>query len=300
VEAIATKAPALANILIQNPLSKSLLRSLFGIVSTPRFSESLRKGLAHRNAILLDIDKLPARESLNANQVILLPDSFNASYSAEVLLAAFDILRKLGYEVLVAPLLRNGKALQVKGFRDRFKRQASQQVEQMKRLAATGLPLISTEVVTRLMHEKEYVDVLGNTADYRIWSIENWLVTQIEQDKLEIALDKGRIVKDKYLLLPHCMEQTADRQSAQDWKLLFEKLGLSMTTKAAGCCGMAGLFGHERENQKLSDDIFKLNWQGIANASSATILASGFSCRCQLHKHGLSVEHPLSILSKII
>jgi FAD/FMN-containing dehydrogenase/Fe-S oxidoreductase len=299
-EALATRAPALANILIQNPLSKSLLRSLFGLVSTPRFSESLRKGLFHRNAILLDIDKLPASESLNANQVILLPDSFNASYSAEVLLAAFDILRKLGYEVLVAPLLRNGKALQVKGFRDRFKRQASLQVEQMKRLAATGLPLISTEVVTRLMHEKEYVDVLGNTADYRIWSIENWLVAQIEQDKLEIALYKDRTVKDKYLLLPHCMEQTADRQSAQDWKLLFEKLGLSMITKAAGCCGMAGLFGHERENQKLSDDIFKLNWQGIVSGNSKKILASGFSCRCQLHRHGLSVEHPLSILSKMI
>jgi Fe-S oxidoreductase len=224
------------------------MRSLFGIVSTPRFSESLQKGLANRNAILLNIDKLPARESLNPNQVMLLPDSFNASYSAGVLLAAFDILQKLGYEVLVAPLLRNGKALQVKGFRDRFKHQASRQVEQMKCLAATGLPLISTEVVTRLMHEKEYVDVLGNTPDYRIWSIENWLVTQIEQDKLEIALDKNRTVKHKYLLLPHCMEQTADRQSAQDWKLLFEKLGLSMTTKAAGCCGMAGLFGHEREN----------------------------------------------------
>jgi len=276
------------------------LRSLFGIVSTPRFSESLRKELAHRNAILLDLDKLPGKESVGANQVILLPDSFNASYSAEVLLAAFDILQKFGYEVLVAPLLRNGKALQVKGFRDRFKRQASQQVEQMKRLSSTGLPLISTEVVTRLMHEKEYRDVLQQSPDYRVWSIENWLVTRIEQDKLEIALDKDRTAKHKYLLLPHCMEQTADRQSAQDWIFLFEKLGLSMTTKAAGCCGMAGLFGHERENQKLSDDIFKLNWQGIAETSSATILASGFSCRCQLHRHGISVEHPLSILSKMI
>ena len=55
----------------------------------------------------------------------------------------------------------------------------------------------------------------------RVWSIENWLVTRIEQDKLEIALDKDRTVKGKYLLLPHCMEQTADRQSAQDWKFSF-------------------------------------------------------------------------------
>jgi Fe-S oxidoreductase len=170
----------------------------------------------------------------------------------------------------------------------------------MKRLAATGLPLISTEVVTRLMHEKEYVDVLGNEFDYRIWSIESWLATQFKQGKPATPLHKDQSLNEEYLLLPHCMEQTADRQSALDWKSVFENLGLSLTTKAAGCCGMAGLFGHERENQKLSNDIFKLNWQGIANANSTKLLASGFSCRCQLHRHGISVQHPLSILSKII
>jgi len=300
METLAIRVPSLVNVLIQNPLSKLLLRSLLGIVSTPRFSESLRKGLINRNAILLDINRLPTRESISANQVILLPDSFNASYSAEVLLAAFDVLQKFGYEVLVAPLQRNGKALQVKGFRDRFKCRASEQVEQVKRLAATGLPLLSVEVVTRLMHEKEYVDVLESTLDYRIWSIESWLATQFKQGKLAIALHEDQSPNEGYLLLPHCMEQTADRRSAQDWKSVFENLGLSLETKAAGCCGMAGLFGHERENQKLSNEIFKLNWQGIASANPTRILASGFSCRCQLHRHGISVEHPLSMLSKKI
>jgi FAD/FMN-containing dehydrogenase/Fe-S oxidoreductase len=299
VEAIATRAPSLVNMLIQNPLSKMLLRSLFGIVSMPRFSSSLRKGLSQRKAILLDINNLPGNESLNQSQVILLADSFNASYSTEVLLAAYDILQKLGYEVLVAPLPGNGKAQHVKGFRDRFKRQAAHQVNQLKRLAAMGRPLLSVEVVTRLMHEKEYVDVLENTLDYRIWSIENWLATQFKQGKLTTPLQKGQSENGGYLLLPHCMEQTADRQSAQDWETIFENMGLSLATKAAGCCGMAGLFGHERENRELSDNIFRLNWQGIASANPTKILASGFSCRCQLHRHGISVEHPLSILSKM-
>jgi FAD/FMN-containing dehydrogenase/Fe-S oxidoreductase len=299
-EAIATRVPSLANMLIQNPLSKMLLRSLFGIVSMPRFSSSLRKGLAQRKAILLDINNLPGNESLNQTQVILLADSFNASYSTEVLLAAYDILQKLGYEVLVAPLPGNGKAQHVKGFRDRFKRRAIDQVKHLKCLAATNLPLLSVEVVTRLMHDKEYADVLQESPDYRVWSIEHWLATQFGQGDIQIPGNSDDLANADYLLLPHCMEQTADRQSAQDWQAIFEKLGSDLTTKAAGCCGMAGLFGHERENQQLSDDIFALNWQGLAGANSTKLLASGFSCRCQLKRHGFAAEHPLSVLSKIL
>jgi Fe-S oxidoreductase len=249
---------------------------------------------------LLDINNLPGNESLNQSQVILLADSFNASYSAEVLLAAYDILQKLGYEVLVAPLPGNGKAQHVKGFRDRFKRQAAHQVNQLKRLAATSLPLLSVEVVTRLMHEKEYADVLQETPDYRVWSIEHWLAIQFGQGDIQIPKNSHALANADYLLLPHCMEQTADRQSAEDWQAIFEILGSDLTTKAAGCCGMAGLFGHERENQQLSDDIFALNWQRLASESSTKILASGFSCRCQLNRQGIAVQHPLSILNKMI
>ena len=297
---LATMAPQLANILIQNPLSKMILKTVFGIVLTPRYSESLQKGLAQRNTAFLELNNLPGNPPTSDNQVILIADSFNANYSAEVLLSAYDILQKFGCEVMVAPIMRNGKALHVKGFRDQFKRLAREQVEQFERLAATGRPLLSVEVVTRLMHEKEYADLLEKTPDYQIWSIEHWLSTQITEAKIELREQHHDGADQEYLLLPHCMEQTADRQSAQDWKAIFEFMGHSLKVKAAGCCGMSGLFGHERENQNLSDDIFRLNWQGIASDNSAGILASGFSCRCQLQRYGFPVEHPLSVLSQMI
>jgi len=301
---LSRRAPALANSLTQNPLSIVLLRWVIGIVSSPRFSSSLQKGLTQRNAVMLELDSLPGRESCAENQVILLPDSFNASYDADVLLAAHDLLEKFGYEVLFAPILDNGKALHVKGFRDEFKRQALEHVEAMKRLADTGLPLISIEVVTRMMHQKEYAEVLQQAPDYVVSSIENWLVTQIIENRLDpktnqstgALADPGK----EYLLLPHCMEQTADKQSAQDWQTIFKHLGLSLKTREAGCCGMAGLFGHERENRKLSDDIFNLNWQRLASSHPGEVLTSGFSCRCQLHNHKFSNRHPLTVLNEIV
>ena len=296
--------PTLVNLLTQNYVSLALLRRVVGIVSPPRLSSSLKKGLAQRNTGVLNLDSLPSRELLAENQVILVPDSFNASYSAEVLLAAHDLLTRFGYQPLFAPILNNGKALHVKGFRDEFTRQAKLHVDAMEILADTGLPLISVEIVTRMMHQKEYSEVLQKLPDYRVWSIESWLVAQINAGNLNLKAHQpvsqpGHSEED-YLLLPHCMEQTADKQSAQDWETVFENLGIPMRTRVAGCCGMAGLFGHERENKQVSDKIFGLNWQGIADNHAGQILATGYSCRCQLEVHGQSVLHPLTLLNHLI
>ncbi|MCH7882166.1 MAG: FAD-binding oxidoreductase [Proteobacteria bacterium] len=297
---IARMAPGLANLLIQRRFGSALMKSLFQFISPPRFSVSLRAGLWRRKAIRLKLKKLPVAQSFGDKTLILLSDSFNASFSSEVLLAAYDLLERLGYKVLLAPVLDNGKALHVRGFRIEFKRLANRHVEQMRKLAATGLPLISVEVVTRLMHDKEYAEILQQPPGYQVWSIESWLAQQIEAGHLDaVSLGKrSESDAEDCLLLPHCMEQSADRQSAQDWQTVFEFLGLSLTTRAAGCCGMAGLFGHERENQQMSRDIFSLNWQPIADNHNGKLLASGFSCRCQLQKHGFQVQHPLTLLNQ--
>ena len=298
------RVPRIANLLTQNPVAKVLLEWVIGIVSPPRFSASLQKALQQRNAVILKLDSLPTRESCAENAVILIPDSFNASYSAEVLLSAHDLLTKFGYQVLFAPILNNGKALHVKGFRDEFKHQAQAHVGAIKQLADTGLPLINIDVVTRLMHQKEYAEVLGQAPEYSIWSIESWLASQIVAGKLDTKalqaagdhINQG----EEYLLLPHCMEQTADKQSALDWQATFKHFGLLLNTQPAGCCGMAGLFGHERENQKLSNDIFNLNWQGITDTHTGQILASGFSCRHQVKIKGRQALHPLVLLNRLV
>ena len=289
--------PALANLILGNSLSRLVLREVFGIVALPEFSASLIKGLKIRKARCLELDNLPHREADNENKVILLPDSFNASFDSQLLLAGYDLLTKFGYQVMVAPVLHNGKALHVKGFRNEFRRRAEAHLDQINQLAAIGLPLLNVEVVSRLMHEKEYADVLGQAPDYQIWSIERWLGDQIKQGRLNHFSSSAENHQD-LLLLPHCMEQTADKQSSKDWQTIFQHLGLSLSTRIAGCCGMAGLFGHERENQPLSAKIFGMNWMGLANSHAGQILASGFSCRCQLKNHGQSVPHPLVFLNR--
>lgn len=124
--------PNIANFMLQNYPAKQILEKGFGIVHSPKFSNSLLKQLEKRNAHFINIDELPKQS--DTKSVILLQDTFNASYDAQVILACYDVLDALGYTVLIAPLLNNGKAHHVKGYRNSFKKIATKQITQLKKV----------------------------------------------------------------------------------------------------------------------------------------------------------------------
>lgn len=282
--AIGRNAPWLVNAL----LNTKIANKLFGLTSLPKFSDSLKKGLKQRGATFIDTNNPP--QSLEKT-VILLADSFNASFDSQILLAGYDVMSAFGYKVLVAPVIDNGKALHVKGYRKKFKKVAIMHISQMEKLSNIGVPLISTEVVTRLMHNKEYSDTLKHQPNYNVVSIESWLIQHV--NKFQV---KTTTTKSHYLLFPHCMEQAVDKQSFANWQMIFERFNIKLEIKIAGCCGMSGLFGHEKRNQILSEKIYQDSWkQHLHNETE--ILATGFSCRCQLHSHNQQVKHPIEILA---
>ena len=298
-------APDWANVFFQNKISSKLLAKVTGVINPPSFSVSLKTALKQQlhqaifitaqnaDALMASIDKSRA--------VILLPDSFNASYNTKVLLAAYNVMSSLGCCVYIAPITPSGKALHVKGFRDDFKKVAKYHVQQMEALAKTELPLISVEVVTRLMHQKEYANILKEEPKYHVISIESWLFKHLENlasTKIK-SPEMQNELSQVYTLLPHCMEQTADKQSSANWQKIFDALGVQLLVKASGCCGMSGLFGHEKANEALSKKIYQENWrENVENASH--LLATGFSCRCQLDNHKQAVKHPIEILSELL
>ena len=310
---VGRSAPRLINGLLHNPLSKSVLQNVFGLVELPRLSPSLKKSLQQRNAEFIDLDSLP---NATERTLILIPDTFTASYESKLVLAAYELLTKLDYRVLIAPVVDNGKALHVKGFRVQFKQVAKQHVSMLERLGKSGLPLISLEVVTRLMHQKEYAEILKKQPSYHVWSIESWLINELKEqqetkkrvNRVKKLSNNGRNnvfkpykqhYKPIFKLLPHCMEQTLEKQSYVDWQLLFETFNSELKTEIAGCCGMSGLFGHEKENQSLAEKIYQQSWNQQTKGSTR-LLATGFSCRCQLRNHGQLVKHPIEALNQLL
>ena len=72
-----------------------------------------------------------------------------------------------------------------------------------------------------------------------------------------------------------------------------------MTSLDAGCCGMAGSFGFEREHYELSMQIGGMRLFPAINAEAGEtrIAASGTSCRQQIaHGTGRRADHPVVLL----
>ena len=282
------RVPRLSNLVLHSPVTAPVLAKLTGLNRLPRFSKN-------RLAVpVIDITALKNQPDCS-NTLILLRDNYLNRFDQDTLNAAARLLQKFGYQVFFSKTIRNGKLLHVKGFRKAFQRQAQQVVDQLLTLQQTGATLVSMETVTRLMLEHEYPKILGDTIAVNVRSIESLLSQALAEREIPALTSEPRAA----LLLPHCLEQTTARDSAPQWQAVYDKLGIPLRVTQAGCCGMSGLFGHERINNSLSDDIFKLQWQATIRDCHDIVLASGFSCRCQLENQQFSVQHPVSYLHSL-
>ena len=77
--------------------------------------------------------------------------------------------------------------------------------------------------------------------------------------------------------------------------------GLDLTVLDAGCCGMAGSFGYEKEHYDVSVAIANLVLVPALKAEpTATVIATGTSCRHQIRDlTGRVALHPLEVLSSL-
>ncbi len=75
--------------------------------------------------------------------------------------------------------------------------------------------------------------------------------------------------------------------------------GLEVTVLDAGCCGMAGAFGYEKQHYDLSVQIANLELIPAVRANpSAMVVATGTSCRHQIRDlTGRIALHPLEVLA---
>ncbi|WP_225197964.1 FAD-binding and (Fe-S)-binding domain-containing protein [Gluconobacter oxydans] len=283
--AVGREAPALANLLMHNPVSQAVL-SRIGLVDLP-----------HLKPARLGADSRVCRSWLRRNRhnpraVILIQDSFTGSFDGGLIEKVHALLTSLGLDVKVTPVWDNGKARHVLGFRRGFGVTARQTLRKLRGLAAFDIPVVSLDAATGLMFTQEYREVSGNTPIPAVLPLETYLREQIEQGAFA-QVPSGSNAKS-LTVISHCTEQAARPESAGDWAFILRHFGVSVQAGKAGCCGMAGLFGHQKEQASLSRQIFDQNWAGKVKQP---VLASGFSCRCQTERMaGYRPSHPAEAL----
>ena len=102
-----------------------------------------------------------------------------------------------------------------------------------------------------------------------------------------------------YRRLRHCPRRPTATAALHDWRAVFARHGLELDILAAGCCGMAGTYGHEAEHRAMSERIYGLSWgRHVTSAESAgRPLATGYSCRSQAKRlDGVVLPHPAQAL----
>lgn len=254
-----------------------------------------RLGLVHLPRIA------PARTTPRPIQdrpgVILLEDTFTATWDGRVVDAATGLLEALGYDVLRIEATPNGKALHHLGRLRAFHKVALRALERERALVARGIPIVALEPAVLCLWRDEYRELRGAASP--ILSMDQFLSDEIARGALPSA-PAG--VHDSYRLFPHCTEKTSDPDSQKRWSQIFTHFGMSLTPERIGCCGMAGTFGHERANQEVSERLFSMSWAPRLNIPrQAEPLATGFSCRCQCERlNGDRPDHPVEALLRAI
>ncbi|MBY0528507.1 MAG: hypothetical protein K2R98_34270 [Gemmataceae bacterium] len=106
----------------------------------------------------------------------------------------------------------------------------------------------------------------------------------------------------RILVQPHCHQRSLVGVGPL-MKLLRRIPGAEVIDVDAGCCGMAGSFGYEKEHYEISRRVGEQRLFPAIRAADAdtVIVAPGFSCRLQIeHFTGRKAVHPAELLHSLV
>ena len=188
------------------------------------------------------------------------------------------------------------------GLLGKAKKQGAGVISELNKIAPDARILV-LEPSCYSTFKDDYLDLLDDrettrSVVERVISFEELIEAESENQNLSIfaATDHG------ILLHGHC-QQKAILGSEITARMLNNIPGAGVEEVPAGCCGMAGSFGYEKEHYDLSRKIADRHLiPAVSKAPETTEIAvSGFSCRSQVrHFTGRKALHPVEILGKYL
>ncbi|MFC0387473.1 D-2-hydroxyglutarate dehydrogenase YdiJ [Muricoccus vinaceus] len=285
---LAARVPRLYNLAIGSAPGRAALRVAGLVDSPPASGIDLGAELAARGIALAEPAALRAlREEDRARAVVFVQDAFTSFNETRLLLDVLDLALALGARPWVAPFRPNGKPLHVHGFLGAFARAAAANAAALGALAETGVPLVGIDPSMTLTYRSEYKE--AGVAAPPVLLLQEWLSRQTGKAPRGAAPGPFR-------LLLHCTERTNAAASAREWRAVFARHGLALEVPPAGCCGMAGTYGHEAEHRAMSEHLYGLSWAAQV-WGGGDVLATGYSCRSQAKRlDGVALRHPAQAL----
>ena len=245
--------------------------------------------------------KAAESSSFENGKVYLFCDEFTNYYDVSVGIDAYELLTKIGYEVIVIDHEESGRAFVSKGFLEEAQVVANKNVAIFKDLISENTPLIGIEPSAILTFRDEYIRLANDKASAEklsknTFTIEEFFKREITKGKIhsEQFSDVEKTIK----IHGHCHQKSLSTIEASFAMLNLPKNSV-VTIYNSGCCGMAGSFGYEKEHYEISmqmgeDTLFpKIR----TTEPTTAIAAAGTSCRHQIFDGtNRKAMHPVTIL----
>jgi Fe-S oxidoreductase len=281
---LASRAPGAANFFANMPGVGHLMRAILGVAperQLPRFAAATFRQWAEKSGVPLVGGRIPATSGAEKREVILWVDTFNNHFHPETAQAALEVLTDAGFKVMIPgdpmccgrPLYDFGMTLLARKYLLRIR-------ESLKNAIEAGTPVVVLEPGCASVFRDEMCNFFPQDAKAQRLRSQTFLLSEfLEGYAPEYQPPR---LEQKVLLHGHCHQKALMKMSHAE--SLLRKMGAEVQSPDAGCCGMAGPFGFEKEKYAISQAIGeRVLLPAVRQAPPETLIVSdGFSCREQI------------------
>jgi FAD/FMN-containing dehydrogenase/Fe-S oxidoreductase len=247
-------------------------RRKFPVVVTQTFESWFKKRTAYTTG--------------SRGKVVFFHDTFINFNHPEAGIGAVRLLEALGYEVVLADRKCCGRPMVSKGLLDMAAKNARYNVDSLYEHVSQGAKVVGCESSCMMAIKDEYPDLLPSDEKARavadsVLLVEELLAETAGDGKQQI--EWGDPAERDVRLFVHCHERAlVGTKSALDVLNLPPSFKASMID--AGCCGMAGSFGFEKEHYDVSMKVGEERLFPAVRSTSknAAIVVTGVSCKQQI------------------
>ncbi|MBZ5643449.1 MAG: FAD-binding protein [Acidobacteriia bacterium] len=298
---IGSLAPRLVNFFNNAPGLRGILRSILHLApqrTVPQFAPGTFQEWANRNEVPGMAGAIPASScaATPRGEVIVWADTFNNYFHPETGEAAVEVLKDAGFAVRVPQThLCCGRPLYDFGLLDEAKKYLQHVMTSLRAQIDAGIPIVVLEPSCASVFRDELRNLFPSDARAMKLREQTFLLSEFLERKAPGYQPPA--LRQKALLHGHCHHKAVMKMN--DEESLLKKMGLELRAPDAGCCGMAGPFGFEKDKYEVSQAVGeRVLMPAVRGTPADTLIVSdGFSCREQiLHATGRKALHLAEVL----
>jgi FAD/FMN-containing dehydrogenase/Fe-S oxidoreductase len=270
---LASPVAGLANLPMRTPGLRSLVKAVAGVAPERTLPAFARRSFRSQY------------RSEAGGSVLLWPDTWNNYFHPQVLGAAHEVLGAAGFQVqFPAQHICCGRPLYDFGFLDQARKYLVAILERLGPQIDAGMPFVMLEPSCASVFRDELLNFFPENERAQKLAQQTFLLSEFLTQKAPGYVPpslQGREI----VVHGHCHQKAL--MGMQDEVSLLQATQARVRVLDAGCCGMAGPFGFEKEKYEVSQALGeRVLLPAVRAAGKETILVTdGFSCREQIRQN---------------